>query len=539
MKSLKLFSVIILLITGVFTIQAQLTEARINPTSRLDSAIYEIYYPSYTSGVKRIFSYAEDSSLATVLGIDYNLPLELYSNYFRTNYERDSNGNLTFLQTDYWNIHTQEWFMGEKVESTFNEYNHSIMEKRSFYDTVSNEWIVEQQSETQYSPEGIILGSEVKRMHDVTYELLPYRLQEYYYSANEDTIVFSEYNWNNASSEYSRNVYRKTVKIYGENYTEEVYTYKNDAWTLSSSTEIDSLSRIRTVNSYIYDEQLDTLILTACRVYIYNEDWVLNVNTSEKWVYEDNIRIPSERTTSRNNVSEVEFIKEMWNSSNEVFDTTTNSLNRSDENGNTTYYKILWRTELQGNWRGTEQKFTFTEDGKPSIMEEFTYHADSTEPYLYERTEYDTDAPDTLISYTVYRRNDETGDLTENRMIKKYSATSGEILIEQEFTWDDGEWTIYKLNNYYYTFSKKEIIESSYDTDVNNISIYPIPASNYLNCESEGKSEISIFHVNGQLADKFEFYDYLQLPINKLSQGLYLYQVTNKNGSTTGEFVKE
>ncbi len=76
--------------------------------------------------------------------------------------------------------------------------------------------------------------------------------------------------------------------------------------------------------------------------------------------------------------------------------------------------------------------------------------------------------------------------------------------------------------------------------ELSNLSVYPNPASDYLNIDLKnvdvnGSVEISVYELNGQKL--FSRFDDTRIDISELKSGMYYYQVKIETYTTTGKFV--
>ncbi len=88
-----------------------------------------------------------------------------------------------------------------------------------------------------------------------------------------------------------------------------------------------------------------------------------------------------------------------------------------------------------------------------------------------------------------------------------------------------------QINN---TVSIDEILQHNY------VSFYPNPTNDKLNIKtlSKEQSEIILYDITSHIILKEKFAKSISLNIQLLAKGVYLYEVSNKNGVSIGKFVK-
>jgi hypothetical protein len=91
--------------------------------------------------------------------------------------------------------------------------------------------------------------------------------------------------------------------------------------------------------------------------------------------------------------------------------------------------------------------------------------------------------------------------------------------------------------------AKDITIEARYATGINqnkqvNIKIYPNPAGNYINIESETTGLVEIYTITGQKALEFEIDHNHALDVSGLESGLYIVKFSNRNVSEKMKLIK-
>ncbi|HLO60211.1 MAG TPA: T9SS type A sorting domain-containing protein, partial [Bacteroidales bacterium] len=78
------------------------------------------------------------------------------------------------------------------------------------------------------------------------------------------------------------------------------------------------------------------------------------------------------------------------------------------------------------------------------------------------------------------------------------------------------------------------------DTEIENkVSIYPNPFSTYLNISGiKGYAEIELIDLSGIVRFHKNINNYGQIPVDKLSPGIYLLKIKSSDGTVTKKLVK-
>lgn len=170
----------------------------------------------------------------------------------------------------------------------------------------------------------------------------------------------------------------------------------------------------------------------------------------------------------------------------------------------------------------SSEKFKYDAENRPILMLGYTYDTISNAFVLNMKQD---------ITYGV----DKDG---KNYGISRYSSWNGTM-------WTDTiEETNYRIvqvieGTFYYTTKQVKPIAEDKLTNNNSISIYPNPATDGIYIKSKETGKITIYDLNGNkiVSKTVNNADYI--PLNSLSKGVYLIEISDSKGTNSQKLIKK
>jgi len=403
------------------------------------------------------------------------------SNYKRFS-DYDENRNLIVEGSIYWSKEENTWISGSKYEYEYNDIRQKIMESYFHYDPFYPKWIGYSKSTMEY--DGNLLISEI-HYNWVDWEdiWIPYRKDEYQYDdLNRQTIlIISIYD------EYSQvwNYLTKTENTY--NLSDQIilsdqYQWTADTWALEKQ---DS-------TVFIESEEKEFIFLLT------------RSSASLPWDSVKRTEVYFDEVTGNTETNIFEYTGYDWL-------LTLKTITRQDDNGSSYYEGYTWDISLQ-QLRGIY------------IMELLYNDRGSFSGFIF----YDWSL----------ELNDWIGSAKELVCYYDFGlANYGTI-----YKWDTNtaDWkTNYKYFRYYSMIINTDTDPLTFQSD--EISIYPNPASDFLNISLAGKPHgiysYHIYNLTGKLIKTGELNEQSgMINVSDLQNGLYILKV-DANPSYTQKIV--
>ena len=181
-------------------------------------------------------------------------------------------------------------------------------------------------------------------------------------------------------------------------------------------------------------------------------------------------------------------------------------------------------------------EYNYTPDGKEELVVSFVMDYENLEWFMHQILGYVYDEQGRITSK-------EEAEVTDNgnweRQLETYNYKDDlQLALLSEYIYDNlsGEWILqYKTFYYYNETTAYEPIEP---VDMNDLFMWPNPASGYVRFELKGEAVISVYNASGQMVRQVEVTDGdMTMDVSLWHPGTYFVRAQNNNKNYSGRLI--
>jgi hypothetical protein len=406
-----------------------------------------------------------------------------------------------------WNSDEDKWDVYYKVETYYNSNNRVDSLLRYYYPDMNSSY----KYEYEYNENGRQVSGIFSRWDVIEGQWKLDSKAEQFYDSRGNITKDIRSDWDDSSNSWVSTT-KYEYSFYAQSRTSSAYFIKNtdDSWYCSQKEEYryDSIGNpIQTIYYSWMNTDLDTSRIVNIQ---YNDNgWPIletqfrrNVSTGE-W-----ITIKSEYTYLGNRQSykissyTLDQITQNW-----ILNATVEYISNTKVNNSESFYWDSWFDV----WRGSGKYERFrNEQGLDTLYISYKWDYDTKQWYAQYQTQY-------FYDYDGFK--DIALSLQNNN-------------IETAAKWD----TVSRTTNYYSIYKT-----SVPELQIKETKVYPNPADGYIMVDMKDNGQqysvFELYDINGRIVLQSKIRDGNRLPVTKLQDGIYIYNIYQGNTASRGKII--
>lgn len=469
---------------------------------------------TYRPSSKDSILYYNDNSIKEKFTKSYD---RIMNNWKHSAYVSYNSEGLPLVEESLnWDSTIGQYYLGNKIISTYSNDSLIISEQTNIYDTATNDWQNKQLLEYERNDFGNIVLSQTKDFDVI--------------NSNWVFVEKTEYvrNGNSIITKRTKSTFSKTLNewMYVDKQEYFLDNHDNDTLSISSTWDEDTSSWRNNLKTIKLFNENNMIVLDLDNLWSDDlNDWYLD-NKIENYY---------------NTFGEIDtIIRSKWYREYEFWYGTSKQFRYYNENKVLIYVLNQGYDLVYEYWYNRSRVMWEYEIGYDVfIIDEWENNA----WYGRSRTENTFNEQGKLVLQMGYRRGTvETGWDIIFRTNITYGEHGGRLMSQSESNYYNAGWVLGSKSYYYYS----EYILPSAIPEYNQIEfkVYPNPCNKQLNLEFENlnneKVEFKIYSILGKVVDEgiLDPVDINSINVSHLENGFYMIQAISGKKKYSGKFIK-
>ncbi|MGE4433330.1 MAG: T9SS type A sorting domain-containing protein [Bacteroidales bacterium] len=458
----------------------------------LDSIVYvESYMGTIYSGNKKAWAYDIDGHKTHYSWYFWSTTDNNWRGRTRLDSIYNDKGKISTIISNDWNRETGQWNLSKKDELTYNSEGNLVLFFSSSWNQETEDWFlnIKQESTHSYTEENDhIVSSIVYSYNVVTGEWTPHHRNELNYDSNGHQTLYNASFLDSTTNTWMFKVGSfKYVNAYDERGNQTLSSYytwdgERNQWKgvnqlIESSYDLSGNVKLELTKEW--DASLNQWTISRKTVHDYNETGQRLQQITSRWSNTNNDWVAVNKTEyDINELGVVTGILDSeWNIEDRLWVVTDKEIMTYDSHGN-----VVLNTN-----------FTF-----------------------------DVQSGDFIKNYDVEYRYNESGD---------------QLIEEANRSYYDGVAYISKTNYYYSLHTVASVI----DTESVSPVVYPSPFTDRISIQLNSNQTpvlFELFNVQGQKVMSKQVVNAETIPVERIENGVYFYQISSAQKSHRGKIIK-
>lgn len=516
-------------------------------------------------------------------------------------YDRNGYDSLRFIYGR--DLTESKWVIDQREEFAYDKNGNKLKEIHYQINTSTGEWFGVYKYEDSYDSAGNETGSSSYHWDSIRNDWAGDSKYTAEFNSNKDQTMKCNFEWDTTANNWiGKSKVETSYFASQKELSRIVYKWNktNGQWSIGSKTDFsyneDSLQTV--VLSSEFDDSTQQLVNTWKEDMTYNSDGNISSFKSYAWEEEWQIQQSTEYVyDSKGN--EILYTNSKWNNATQQMVYNTKQVSEYDENNERTFYANFYWDSASSQWicnnkSETSQnkdtdittivayeqneldslvatgKYEIKTDSLNRMTMVAMYTVDSTGvfyPMLKEEVGYDEYGNATLttlhvidettgefvllykvnsvfsgyeeeLSTIAYLRDEITGKLNiEMKRETIWQTPLEKIIVDYRRNTEINELELNLRKTYYY--SDGSIPESASNVNNAEITVYPNPASTFINfrLDNDSPAQIEIFNLQGTKVISERLSGEKQLSVSHLNKGVYIYNIIQNNKFYKGKMI--
>ena len=504
--------------------------------SKFQSGVEKFYKGDFTKTLSKQTDYFLKSTSIIKQTLDsvvidvYDAVSEKFMIYYKEEFKYNSEGYLTSELYFNWNESTKKWIGDSKYEYTYNSNGNLTLEVEYSLDEKTSAWVEISKNESTYDSNGNCTLKIQSDWDQTSSKWIKANKREYGFDSNGNSILSIIYGWDETTIEWILDI--KIENQYDSNGNLAVhidYNSTGDKVKRKEEYTYDPGGNLSSDITYVWDEISGIWVLGWQREYTHDANGNLTLEIDSRWDHTNLMWIESYKDefindSNGNSTSDSSY---MWDELNSNWILIGRSESTYDTNGNPTSCISFSWDEATSLWTGNSKwEDGYDSNGNLIFASEFEWDETTSNWIGYYKDEYIYDI--TILANELIL----PGFYFDDEFINKVTD-----ILYYSIDENSGQWYVDSRVKFFYSDNTNTGIEGNKQ---NGIKVYPNPAADILNFDitnSYGSATIEICNIQGKLLLQKEVSQNLQISVDHLPRGLYIYKINDSNAVKTGKII--